>query len=205
MSVATLTVKIIDATDLPPSISINQQFNFSVTGQVEWTWSGRVGSYDSNPAVGLNYYDGPSNYIFIVTQNNIVQLNKGTTVYTSLPGVQTPGTTITLQAGAILPAPGTYTLQFVAGFLDNSLIVTDHRTYTVDAIFVNPSPSPSPGAPNPSSAPGLPTAPGLPSAPSLPSWAPFAIVLTVVGGAAVAVASLMYNQQQKLYQALAKR
>ena len=173
-------VQIINANAPPSSIQVNQQFNFSVTGQV-------VNGNVVNPAVGLYFFDGPSNYINIVTPNGTTQLNKGTIEVAYITGTEPPGTTITLQAGVILPAPGTYTLQLVAGYLtDNGMVFTDYNTYTVNATA---------GA----------SSPGLPSAPSLPSWAPFAIVLTVVGGAAVAVAGLMYNQQQKLYQALAKR
>ena len=175
-------VQIINANAPPSSIQVNQQFNFSVTGQV-------VNGNVVNPAVGLYFFDGPSNYINIVTPNGTTQLNKGTIEVAYITGTEPPGTTITLQAGVILPAPGTYTLQLVAGYLtDNGMVFTDYDTYTVNATA---------GASSPGS-------PGLPSAPSLPSWAPFAIVLAVVGGAAVAVAGLMYNQQQKLYQALAR-
>jgi len=173
-------VQIINANAPPSSIQVNQQFNFSVTGQV-------VNGNVVNPAVGLYFFDGPSNYINIVTPNGTTQLNKGMIEVAYIDGTEPPGTTITLQAGVILPAPGTYTLQLVAGYLtDNGMVFTDYDTYTVNAAA---------GA----------SSPGLPSAPSLPSWAPFAIVLTVVGGAAVAVAGLMYNQQQRLYQALSKR
>jgi len=105
-----------------------------------------------------------------------------------IQGTESPGTTVTLQAGAILPTPGTYTLQLVAGYVsDSGMTVTDYRTYTVNATATGAAPSP-----------------GV-TAPSLPSWAPFAIVLAIVGGIGIAVAGWMYQQQQMMVQALAAR
>ena len=61
-------VQIINANAPPSSIQVNQQFDFSVTGQV-------VNGNVVNPAVGLYFFDGPSNYINIVTPNGTTQLN----------------------------------------------------------------------------------------------------------------------------------
>ena len=174
-------VQITSASSLPSSVPVNQQFNFSVTGQV-------VNGNVTNPAVGLYYYSGPSDYIIIVTQSGTIQLSKGTAVVAYIQGTMPPGTTVTLQAGAILPTPGTYTLQLVAGYVsDSGMTVTDYRTYTVNATATGAAPSP-----------------GV-TAPSLPSWAPFAIVLAIVGGIGIAVAGWMYQQQQMMVQALATR
>jgi len=174
-------VQITSASSLPSSVPVNQQFNFSVTGQV-------VNGNVTNPAVGLYYYSGPSDYIIIVTQSGTIQLSKGTAVVAYIQGTEPPGTTVSLQAGAILPTPGTYTLQLVAGYIsDGGMTVTDYRTYTVNA-----------------TATGVAPPPGV-TAPGLPSWAPLAIVIGIIGVGAIAVAGWMYQQQQMLAQALARR
>jgi len=174
-------VQITSASSLPSSVPVNQQFNFYVTGQV-------VNGNVTNPAVGLYYYSGPSDYIIIVTQSGTIQLSKGTAVVAYIQGTEPPGTTVSLQAGAILPTPGTYTLQLVAGYIsDGGMTVTDYRTYTVNA-----------------TATGVAPPPGV-TAPGLPSWAPLAIVIGIIGVGAIAVAGWMYQQQQMLVQALARR
>jgi len=74
-------VQITSASSLPSSVPVNQQFNFSVTGQV-------VNGNVTNPAVGLYYYSGPSDYIIIVTQSGTIQLSKGTAVVAYIQGTE---------------------------------------------------------------------------------------------------------------------
>ena len=171
--------KITSSISLPSTVGVNQPFSWGLTGQV-------VNCNVTNPAIGLVYADGPADYITITIHGQTFQLARGMTAAFWISGSQPPGTTISESGTASLPVQGTYKLVYVAGWMENNntLYVTDSQEYTVTAT------SPSPSAP---------TIPGL------PSWAPFAIVLAIVGGIGIAVAGWMYQQQQMMVQALARR
>ena len=170
--------KITSSTSLPSTVGVNQPFNWGLTGQV-------VNCNVTNPAVGLAYADGPADYITIYYNGQSVQLAKGLAFFGYISGSQPPGTTISMSGTASLPVQGTYKLVYVAGWVEGgTLYVTDSQTYDVTAT------SPSPSAP---------TVPGL------PSWAPLAIVIGIITVGAIAVAGWMYQQQQMLVQALARR